>query len=57
MRQDQIIRMVSNGETDKEIAFTLGIKPETVSLHVSMFIKKMGARNRVNAVAKYWRGF
>lgn len=56
-RQDEIIRLVSNGETDKEIASRLGIKPETVSLHVSLFIKKLEAKNRVHAVAKYWRRF
>lgn len=44
-REKQIIRLVSDGNTSKQIANILGIAPSTVDAHRRKIMKKIGALN------------
>jgi DNA-binding CsgD family transcriptional regulator len=49
-RQTQILRLISRGVTDKEIASTLGISVKTVQTHLYRLYRKLGVTNRAHAV-------
>lgn len=49
-RQRQIFELVVVGQSNKEIARTLGVSECTVKIHITKLFKKLGARNR-SAVA------
>jgi DNA-binding CsgD family transcriptional regulator len=51
-RQLQVIREVSRGLSDKEIARALGLSPRTVEMHVGRLMATLGCRNRAEAVAR-----
>lgn len=50
-RELQVIRLVSEGQTDKEIAAALKIGEGTVSNYVGRVLLKLKARTRAHAVA------
>jgi len=50
-RQVQIVRLLDEGLTNKEIASNLSISPATVRNHVHMILEKLGARTRARAAA------
>ncbi|WJF91564.1 response regulator transcription factor [Paraburkholderia bonniea] len=52
-RQQQILRCVHMGSTNKMIARTLGIAEGTVKVHLSSIFQQLGAANRTAAVANY----
>ncbi|WP_153102118.1 response regulator transcription factor [Paraburkholderia hayleyella] len=52
-RQQQILRCVHMGSTNKMIARTLGIAEGTVKVHLSSIFQQLGASNRTAAVANY----
>lgn len=54
-RELEILELISWGYSDKEIAYNLKISARTVQTHVTRIVIKLGARNRVNAVANYLR--
>lgn len=45
-RESEIAREVTRGRSNKEIGRILGISPNTVEVHVSSLIRKLGVRNR-----------
>jgi len=45
-RESEIAREVTRGRSNKEIGRVLGISPNTVEVHVSSLIRKLGVRNR-----------
>jgi DNA-binding CsgD family transcriptional regulator len=49
-RQQQVLRLLSQGKSNKEIAFELGITEGTVKQHLFTLYKKLGATNRAKAV-------
>lgn len=49
-RQQQVLRLLSLGKSNKEIAFALGITEGTVKQHLFTLYKKLGATNRAKAV-------
>jgi DNA-binding NarL/FixJ family response regulator len=51
-RETQTLLGLGRGLSNKAIAVELGIKPEIVRDHVSVLLRKMGARNRTDAVGK-----
>ena len=56
-REEQIIREVSMGLTNKEVASKLKIKKKTVKYYMTCVMQKLHARNRVEAVTalrRYW---
>jgi DNA-binding NarL/FixJ family response regulator len=52
-RQQQIMRCVHMGSTNKIIARTLGISEGTVKIHLASIFAQLGAPNRAAAVAIY----
>lgn len=52
-RQQQIMRCVHMGSTNKMIARTLGISEGTVKIHLASIFQQLGAPNRAAAVAIY----
>lgn len=54
-REREIIKWVSDGKTNDEIAGILGISSFTVKNHVSRIFRKLGVTNRTEAVARYQR--
>ena len=54
-RELDILRLVSDGLTDREIGEKLGIGRHTVSNHVSVILVKLNAGRRTEAVARAFR--
>ncbi len=50
-REQQVLRLVSDGRSNREIARTLFISDKTVSVHVSNILAKLGASGRTEAAA------
>ncbi|MFN3389382.1 MAG: response regulator transcription factor [Allosphingosinicella sp.] len=51
-REVQILELVADGNSAKEIAGILGIAPRTVERHTENVRLKMGARNRAHMVTR-----
>jgi DNA-binding NarL/FixJ family response regulator len=52
-REAEVLRLLADGLTDREIAESLTISPRTVETHVSAILHKLGARNRADAARRY----
>jgi DNA-binding NarL/FixJ family response regulator len=50
-REDEILRLIARGDRDREIAQQLFISESTVKKHVQNVLRKLHARNRVEAVS------
>jgi DNA-binding NarL/FixJ family response regulator len=50
-REQQILRLIANGFTNKEISWHLLISESTVENHIHHIYKKLGISNRAKAVA------
>jgi DNA-binding NarL/FixJ family response regulator len=50
VREDQIVHLLLNGKTNKEIAARLGITEKTVKHYMTVLMQKLNARNRVEVV-------
>ena len=55
-REQEVLRLVAQGLTDREIGTALGISPRTVGRHVGSVLAKMGVRNRAEAARRYRDG-
>jgi two-component system, NarL family, nitrate/nitrite response regulator NarL len=51
-REYEILRRVAMGETNPEIAAALGLTRNTVKTYLQRALEKLGARNRVEALAR-----
>jgi len=49
-REEQIVRLLLRGRTNKEIAATLSISDKTVKWYMSNVLQKLNAKNRTEAV-------
>ena len=54
-RQRDVLRWVANGKTDWEISVILNISEHTVDKYMRAIKEKLGANNRVNAIARAMR--
>lgn len=52
VRQFDVVRLAADGMTNTEIGTELGIAPSSVKSHLETACKKLGARDRTNAVHK-----
>lgn len=50
-RETEILRLISNGQSNKQIATRLGISEGTVRVHASNVFAKLGCNDRAQAVA------
>jgi DNA-binding NarL/FixJ family response regulator len=55
-RENDVLRLLAEGLTDREIAESLAISPRTVESHVSSLLRKLGVRNRAEAAQRYRDG-
>jgi len=55
-REDEILRMLADGLTDREIGEALSISTRTVESHVGNILRKLDARNRADAARRYAEG-
>jgi DNA-binding NarL/FixJ family response regulator len=51
-RERQVLRLVSSGLRNAEVARELHVSPRTAEFHVRNLFEKLGARNRVEAVER-----
>jgi DNA-binding NarL/FixJ family response regulator len=51
-REREVLTLMSSGATNKEIAERLFLSPHTVKEHTSSVFRKLGARNRTEAVQR-----
>ena len=52
-RENDVLRMLADGLTDREIATALIISPRTVETHVSNILHKLDVRKRAEAAQRY----
>jgi DNA-binding NarL/FixJ family response regulator len=52
-RERDVIKLLTDGATDREIALRLSIAERTVRVHLQSIFRKVGARNRTEAVDRY----
>jgi len=50
-RETEILRYIACGETNKRIAYIVGISEQTVKCHVSSILRKLRANDRAHSVA------
>jgi DNA-binding NarL/FixJ family response regulator len=54
-REGEILALIAGGATNREIAAALFLSPHTVKEHTSTLYRKLGARNRAEAVQRAQR--
>ena len=52
-REEEVLQLLADGLTDREIGTVLTISPRTVETHVSRILGKLGVRNRAEAARLY----
>ena len=54
-RQEQIIRLISLGDSTKQMAHRLSVCEGVIEYHRNKIVKRLGCKNMYEAVAKYWQ--
>lgn len=49
-RQTQVLELVAQGMSNKQIAYEIGVSEATVKLHINALLRAVGATNRTQAV-------
>ncbi len=52
-REQEVLQLVADGMTDREIASRLGVSKRTAEAHVGHILRKLGVRNRARAVRAF----
>lgn len=53
-REEEVLRLVALGHTNKDIAGRLSISVFTVQNHVQHLLARLSLRNRTEAAYRYW---
>jgi DNA-binding CsgD family transcriptional regulator len=53
-RQEEILRLISRGKTDKEIASLLRIKEGTVGSHITIIFARLRVQSRAQAIFRWF---
>jgi DNA-binding NarL/FixJ family response regulator len=53
-RQAEVMRLIARGDANKEIAANLGCAENTVELHVTALLRRVGVSSRTQLVARFW---
>ncbi len=51
-REEEILALLASGQSNKELARTLGISPNTVKTHVARVYEKLQVTRRIEAIEK-----
>jgi two-component system response regulator DesR len=51
-REREVLDLIAEGSTNREIAAVLHLSPHTVKEHTSSLYRKLGAKNRAEAVTR-----
>jgi len=51
-RQNEVLQLLADGLTDKEIAFRMSVSRFTVNMHVRAIMERLGVRSRTEAAVK-----
>lgn len=54
-RECEILNLVADGQSNKEIAFGLAVSENTIKYHLKKILQKLNVQNRTEAVAKAMR--
>jgi len=54
-REQEILELIATGQYNQEIATELDISVFTVQSHIQSILRKVEAKNRVEAVSKLWQ--
>ncbi len=54
-REREVLDLIANGSTNREIAAALHLSPHTIKEHTGTLYRKLGARNRAEAVQRAQR--
>lgn len=49
-RQSQVLELIAQGLSNKQIAYEMGVSEATVKLHINALLRSIGATNRTQAV-------
>lgn len=56
-RQTGVLKWMSQGKTNSEIAIIMGNSTRTIQVHVVSILRKLHAENRIAAACMVWTGF
>lgn len=51
-RENSVLKLIADGQSNKQIANTLGISENTVKFHSNSLMKKLGVQSRTEAVVR-----
>lgn len=52
-REQEVLRLLLQGQSNQRMAVTLGVTTRTVKYHVTNVLRKLGARSRISLLASY----
>jgi len=55
-REQEVLRRTAQGETNAQIAESLGVTVHAVKFHLGSIFRKLGVHNRTGAVAIFFAG-
>jgi DNA-binding NarL/FixJ family response regulator len=56
LREREVLRLLMDGQTNREIAETMGIEPVTVKAHLGRMLRKARVKNRIELTVKAMAG-